>query len=119
MRNFKVLSLFVLLIFPLGFAAAQDIPLPLLESDRKSCKASCDQSFSGKQCTQLCDCTVAAFKRQVNFDLYLQLVSEISQNKLSKDNSRLMDAIALECSSFIYDTRPAHAELRTQASFKQ
>ena len=119
MRNFKVLNLFVLLIFPLGFAAAQDIPLPLLESDRKSCRASCDQSFSGKQCAQLCDCTVTAFKRQVNFDLYLPLVSEISQNKLSKDNSRLMDAIALECSSFIYDTRPAHAELRTQASFKQ
>lgn len=119
MRNFRFLSLFVLLIFPLGFAAAQDIPLPLLESDRKSCRASCAQSFSGEQCTQLCDCTVTAFKRQINFDLYLQMISEISQSKLSKDNSRLMDAIALECSSSIHDTRSLHAELKAEVSFKQ
>lgn len=118
MRNFRFLSLFILLFFPLSLAAAQDIPLSLLESDRKSCRASCDQSFSGKQCTKLCDCTVTAFKRQINFDLYLQIVSEISQNKLSKDNSRLMDAIAVECSSSISDARPLHVELRTEAGFK-
>ena len=119
MRKFTVLSLFVLLIFPLGSVTAQDIPLSLLESDRKSCRASCDQSFSGKQCTQVCDCTVTAFKREINFDLYLQMISEISQNKLSKDNSRLMDAIALECSSSIYNAKPLHTELRREASFKQ
>ncbi len=104
MKNLPVFCLFLAFMIPLGFAAAQDIPLPLLESDRKNCKASCINTYSGQQCTQLCDCTVTAFKRQVNFDLYLQMIAEISQNSLSKDNARLMDAIAAECSANIFGT---------------
>lgn len=118
MSTIRVLSLFLFFIFPMGFAAAQDIPLPLLESDRKSCHASCIGSYSGQQCTQLCDCTVTAFKKQVNFDLYLQMISQISQNNLSRDNSRLMDAIAVECSSSIYDKRPMLADVSTDTTYR-
>lgn len=97
----KALRYFLVIFMFSGYtaAAAQEIPLPLLESDRKSCKASCTQTFSGKECTQLCDCTISAFRQKVDFDHYLQLIAEISQNKLSKANITLMDNIALQCMS--------------------
>ena len=106
---------FLFFFISFGAAAAQDIPLPLLESDRKSCRASCVQSYSGKQCTRLCDCTISAFKKQVNFDLYLQLTAEVSQNKLSKKNAALMDAIANSCSAKIFNDGPQLTSLRETA----
>lgn len=106
MRNGKIVSALMLVFLPFGFAAAQDIPLPLLESDRKSCKATCEKAFSGKQCSQLCDCTIAAVQAKVSFDQYLQMTAEVSQNKLSKSNIALMDKIALQCSRQIFEAKP-------------
>lgn len=119
MRKIRVLSSFLIILFPLGIATAQDIPSPLLESDRKSCKASCVQTYSGKKCTQLCDCTISAFKQKVNFDHYLQMIAEISQNRVSEDTSKLMNAIAKECSGKISIETPQLAKVTPKEDIKQ
>lgn len=104
MKMLRYWGCFIFIIMPHGLVVAQDIPLPLLESDRKSCKASCEKSYSGKQCNQLCDCTISALHKKVSFDRYLQLTSEISKNKLSKSNAALMSSIAEQCSKEIFKT---------------
>lgn len=105
----KLIASFLFVLMPFGFAVAQDIPLPLLESDRKSCKASCEKSYSGKQCNQLCDCTVSEMQKKVSFDLYLQLTAEVSQGQLSKENTAMMGSIAQRCSTRIFNKLEAEA----------
>lgn len=84
-------------LFVAGNVAAQEIPKELLTLGLNECKTSCTPAFGEKVCKQLCSCSMNEFKKRLNLPEYLALKSATVQNKITKDQRKVMDGIAKVC----------------------
>ena len=91
---FRIAGIFMGMTVPL---AAQEIPEDLLRVDFQRCMQSCTPGYGEETCTPLCTCTVAEFKKRLNFDQYLSLRSELASTQVGAQNRQLLDTIAKYC----------------------
>ncbi len=84
-----------------AFAQSSQIPKDLLDLDYQRCVNDCVPGFGEATCKPLCDCTVGAFKKRLNFDAYLELSVQLSRGEISPESRILLDDIAKTCTAKI------------------
>lgn len=99
-RAIKPLAVFIAMLGS-GAALAQktEIPAELLDLDRQRCMTDCVPGFGEETCKPLCDCTVAEFKKRLDFDKYLDLSAQLSRNELTAENRSFLDSVAKYCTA--------------------
>jgi hypothetical protein len=83
------------------FAQSSQIPQDLLDLDYQRCVSDCVPGFGEATCKPLCECTVGEFKKQLDFDAYLELSVQLSRGEISLKSRVLLDSIAKLCTAEI------------------
>lgn len=86
-----------------AFAQSSQIPDDMLALDRQRCENDCIPAYGEAACKALCGCMVVEYKKTLSFDEYLELTVQLSKNKISPKNRKLLDEIALRCTKQIED----------------
>jgi len=96
-------ALMMLVVFtPLqlvALAQQSKIPEDYLALDHQRCMTPCVSRFGELAYKSLCDCTVGEFKKQLNFQEYLDMSVQITRNSVTPELRQFLDNIGKFCSA--------------------
>lgn len=86
-------------LFLCTYAVADEIPAELLQMDLDKCTATCPEVNGKKVCQFLCECTIEHFKKGLDYDKYVVLMAEMSQQRISQANKLFLLDVGRTCES--------------------
>ncbi|WP_262696165.1 hypothetical protein [Kordiimonas aquimaris] len=84
-----------------AFQSGKAVPDDLLALDHQRCMNGCVPGFGEATCKPLCDCTVSEFKKQLDFEAYLDMSVQLSKNAVTPELRTLLDGVAKMCTAEI------------------